>query len=85
MKTSKNGINIIKQFEGCRLVGYLCPAGVPTIGYGHTGKVNSRVVADGMKITQTTADKLLSSDLRKYEKEVCKYPHYKWTQNEFDA
>ncbi len=29
---------LARRFEGCKLVGYLCPAGVPTIGYGHTGK-----------------------------------------------
>ena len=29
---------LIRKFEGLRLKPYLCPAGVPTIGYGHTGK-----------------------------------------------
>ena len=36
MRTSQNGINLIKSFEGCRLAAYKCAAGVPTIGYGHT-------------------------------------------------
>lgn len=85
MKTGTKGIELIKSFEGCKLVGYLCPAGVPTIGYGHTGTVNSRPVKVGMKITQATANKLLAKDLKKYEKEVCRYPQYKWSQNEFDA
>ena len=39
MRTSQNGINLIKQFEGCRLKAYKCAAGVPTIGYGHTAGV----------------------------------------------
>ena len=30
------GLELIKKFEGCKLKSYLCPAGVPTIGYGHT-------------------------------------------------
>ncbi len=30
-------VAIIKEFEGLKLVGYLCPAGVPTAGWGHTG------------------------------------------------
>jgi len=30
------GEEIIKHFEGLRLRAYLCPAGVPTIGWGHT-------------------------------------------------
>lgn len=85
MKTSTNGIELIKRFEGCRLTAYLCPAGVLTIGYGHTGKVNSRPIKLGMKITEKTAVKLLQTDLTKFEREVCKYPHYEWTQNEFDA
>jgi lysozyme len=29
------GIELIKRFEGLRLVAYLCPAGKLTIGYGH--------------------------------------------------
>lgn len=28
---------LLREFEGLRLRPYLCPAGVPTIGYGHTG------------------------------------------------
>ena len=36
MITSQNGINLIKEFEGCRLTAYKCPAGVWTIGIGHT-------------------------------------------------
>lgn len=30
-------MDLIRRFEGLRLKPYLCPAGVPTIGYGHTG------------------------------------------------
>ena len=36
MKTSQYGIDLIKHFEGCELKAYKCPAGVWTIGYGHT-------------------------------------------------
>ena len=39
MKTSQTGIDLIKQFEGCVLTAYKCPAGVWTIGYGHTAGV----------------------------------------------
>ncbi|HLA33660.1 MAG TPA: lysozyme [Rhodocyclaceae bacterium] len=28
---------LIRKFEGLRLRAYRCPAGIPTIGYGHTG------------------------------------------------
>jgi lysozyme len=30
--------DLARRFEGCELEAYLCPAGIPTIGYGHTGK-----------------------------------------------
>ena len=37
MKTSQAGIDLIKLFEGVSFNAYVCPAGVLTIGYGHTG------------------------------------------------
>jgi lysozyme len=37
MKFNINGLKIIAKFEGCSLKGYVCPAGVLTIGYGSTG------------------------------------------------
>jgi GH24 family phage-related lysozyme (muramidase) len=46
---------IIKEFEGCRLEAYLCPAGVWTIGYGATGKG----IVKGTKWTQGKADDML--------------------------
>ena len=80
MKTSKNGINLIKTYEGCRLTAYKCPAGVWTIGYGHTTGVKQ-----GDKITQLQADTLLIADLEKFEKAVTKLVKKPITQNEFDA
>ena len=81
MKTGQAGIDLIKKYEGCRLDAYKCPAGVWTIGYGHTGDVQP-----GQKITQAQADMILRVDLEKFEKKVEKYySRYRWTQNEFDA
>lgn len=81
MKTGNAGLNLIKQFEGCRLTAYKCPAGVWTIGYGHTAGVIS-----GQTITQEEADKMLVCDVEKYERKVNKYyDRYRWNQNEFDA
>lgn len=81
MRTTQAGIEIIKRFEGCRLDAYRCPAGVPTIGYGHTAGVKM-----GDKISQAQAETLLRADLEKYEKHVSGYDHtYGWTQTEFDA
>ena len=81
MKTSQRGINLIKQFEGVRLTAYKCPAGVYTIGYGHT-----RGVERGMKITEEEASAYLNADLLNSEKAVERYDSvYHWNQNEFDA
>lgn len=80
MKISQEGIDLIKKFEGCRLDAYKCPAGVWTIGYGHTAGVKQ-----GQKISAAQAEAYLKADLEKYEKKVKKYSKYKWTQNEFDS
>lgn len=58
-------IELIKRFEGCRLEAYRCPAGVLTIGYGHTGNVKQ-----GQRITQADADRLLREDAAKIESGV---------------
>lgn len=79
MKTSNKGINLIKSFEGCSLTAYKCPAGVWTIGYGHTAGV-----CEGMSITQKQADDFLKSDLEKYENYVAA-TKLTLNQNQFDA
>lgn len=81
LKTGQAGLNLIKQFEGCRLTAYKCPAGVLTIGYGHTAGVKA-----GQTITQAQADKMLVDDVERFERNVNKYyDKYRWNQNEFDA
>lgn len=81
MKTSEQGINLIKEFEGLRLTAYKCPAGVYTIGYGHT-----RGVKRGMKITEEQATAYLKTDIQASEKSVERWDSkYHWAQNEFDA
>ncbi len=81
MKTSENGINLIKKSEGCRLKAYKCAVGVWTIGYGHTNGVKSTNV-----ITEEQAEQYLIEDLEQFEAKVDKYnSKYGWNQNEFDA
>ena len=84
MKTSKNGIEFIKSFEGCRLTAYKAVSTEKyyTIGYGHYGAD----VTKGMKITQSQADAYLVKDLVKFEARVNKYQSkYNFNQNQFDA
>lgn len=81
MTTSSKGVSLIKSFEGCRLKAYKCPAGVWSIGYGHTAGVK-----EGDTITQEHADEYLRNDLAKYEKAVLNYDCiYHFNQNQFDA
>jgi lysozyme len=85
MKTSQNGIDLIKKFEGCRLKAYKCPANIPTIGYGNTFYENGNKVKIGDKITQTQANELMLSLLPKYEKTVLNNIKVPLNQNQFDA
>ena len=80
MNISKKGIDLIKRFEGCRLKAYRCPAGVWTIGYGHTGNVKSTDV-----ITQEKAEEILKRDLKVHEDNVKRVVKIALTQNQFDA
>lgn len=51
--------DLVKEFEGCKLVGYPDINGVPTIGWGHTGPE----VYIGLVWTQAQADEALVHDM----------------------
>ena len=65
MTTTETAAALIRQFEGCRLTAYRCPAGIWTIGYGHTADVTA-----GDTWTQEQADRALEQDIGKYRKAV---------------
>jgi lysozyme len=79
-KISKNGLELIKRWEGCRTNAYLCPAGVWTIGYGHT-----KTATPGMMISHSRADDLLLEDLKRFEEAVRRLVTVPLSQNQFDA
>lgn len=85
MKTSRAGIDLIKEFEGLRLEAYLCPADVWTIGYGHTSAAGAPLVQRGMKISAAEAERILARDLIKYESAVDRFVKVEISQNQFDA
>lgn len=60
-------VKLIKEREGCRLKAYLCPAGIPTIGYGET-----RGIQLGMVWTQEQADTAIEHAVREFMLEVLK-------------
>lgn len=66
MKINDKGLELIKSFEGLKLDAYLCPAGIPTIGYGHTGTD----VKLGQRVCLLDAEKLLAKDLARFEAAV---------------
>ena len=80
LTTSQAGIDLIKEFEGCRLEAYVCASGVWTIGYGHTGGVKA-----GDVISQDEAERLLKKDLYRFEMAVISLIQPDLTQHEFDA
>lgn len=79
MRASEECINAIKGFETLELKAYKCPAGVLTIGYGHT-----RGVKDGQVITEAQADVLLKGDILNVEKSLNSMS-ITFTQGQFDA
>ena len=78
-KVSDICLNMIKAFEGLRTKAYYDPAGVLTIGYGHTGVD----VRPGDVISEYWAEHLLKADLYDLEKQVESLGD--WNQPQFDA
>ena len=85
MKVNKQGIQLVKSFEGCFLNAYLCPAKVWTIGYGNTKYQNGTAVKQGDKITQEQAEALLSDILAEFSKGVSKLIKVELNDNQFSA
>lgn len=84
MKTSDNGIELIKSFEGFSPKACKCVKSEKyyTIGYGHYGKN----VAENDTITKSTATELLKKDVEFAERKVNKYNSiYDFNQNQYDA
>lgn len=80
---SQAGIGgLIETHEGCKLTSYRCPAGIWTVGYGHTG----RDIGPGLTITQAQAEAYLEADVRYFEQAIDKLlGNAPTTQAQFDA
>ena len=81
MTFSERLVALVKDFEGLQLTAYRCPAGVLTIGYGHTGPE----VVPNLTITLDKADSFLRADLRFAEWGVRTYSKVPLTQGQYDA
>jgi lysozyme len=77
---NEKGLGIIKAHEGLKLDAYLCPAGVPTVGFGCTTNVKL-----GMRITEQEALRRLQDDLEPAEQCVERSVEVGLSDNEFSA
>jgi len=82
MNVSAQGLMLIQRFEGFSPVVYRCPAGIPTIGYGHVVR-DVQAFADGMD--EAEAGRLLEADVRIAEWAVRRLIDVRLTQGQFDA
>ena len=85
MRISSAGLDLIKEFEGLRLKAYKCPAGILTIGYGHTSAAGEPKVLPGMMISKDEAEAILKRDMVQYENGVRSQVTPALTQGQFDA
>ena len=87
MKISEKGLNLIKKYEGFSSKPYMCPANVPTIGYGSTYYPNgTKVKLSDDSISEDEATQILEYIAQKdFGSAVNKFVIVELTQNQFDA
>jgi lysozyme len=85
MKLNDAGIDLMHQFEGCKLTAYLCPANKWTIGFGNTFYEDGRSVKQGDVISQERADKLFSMIAEDFAIRVRSLLKVTLNENQFSA
>ena len=71
MQTSKEGIDLICHFEGWSSEVYLCPAKIPTRGYGFIRDMHgNRLTVDSGSITEAEGKEQLTHELIAFEDSV---------------
>ena len=86
MQISDRGLKSIIAYEGLELNAYKCPAGVWTIGVGHTGNVDGVPIGPGMIVSKAQAMELLRKDVARFERYINRQSFAKrLTQGMFDA
>ena len=81
---SRQGLDLICRFEGFSPIIYMCPAGYPTIGYGHLiTEANKEQFLDG--VDEDEALDLLRQDVAVAERAVLRLIAVPLTQGQFDA
>lgn len=75
------GLNLIRSFESFSPTVYTCPAGYPTIGYGHVVRPGETFTSIG----EAEAEALLARDVGKAERAVARLIHVPLMDGQFDA
>lgn len=84
-RINAEGLSHIKKFEGLRTRAYRDVANILTIGYGHTSAAGAPDVREGMTISESQAEQILQSDLRKFEDRVSRLVKVPLSDNQFAA
>ncbi len=85
MKLTTEGLDLIKRFEGFRANAYRDPAGIWTIGYGHTSAAGAPEVAEGMEISRDEAARILARDVDNFAAGVRKLLTRELSDRQFSA
>lgn len=74
-------MDFIEAWEGCKLTAYKCPAGIWTIGVGHTGPD----VHEGDEITYAQSRELLRKDIEEVKRELAPFVNVRVTEGQYVA
>lgn len=64
MQMTEEGLALIRRFEGFRANAYRCPAGVWTVGFGHTSEAGPPAVRPGLQVSEEEAQRILAADVQ---------------------
>lgn len=85
LRVNQKGLALIKEFEGFRSKAYRCPAGVWTVGYGHTSAAGEPKVGPLTVVTREEGEAILRRDLGTFERAVAEAVRVTVTCNQFSA
>lgn len=85
MRVNEAGLALIRTYEGFRGEAYRCPAGVWTIGYGHTSMAGPPDVKPKMRMTKKQAEEVMASDVAVFASDIARYIKADLNDNQFAA
>lgn len=80
MTASPACLDLIRRYESLRLEPYVCPAGILSVGFGHT-----RNVRPGIRITPEMAERMLREDVEREREILSRIVKVPLTQGQADA